>query len=356
VTPRDGRVPDRVYEISPALGRVLDDALDDDPAKRLLLLHPDPSGSVDFAELSAHLRDTFALVDLEPAAGGSRRARWWARLAPASHEPWSLCLRYRSLATRERPRPGAGDLGYLALFSALGATAWWLVAVTCAVVLLGDVARPGTASRSPAGIAVAASIAALAHGMSASKYYQTVLARLTVRRVEHPLARLAEWSMRGTTLVALPAAVLGAGWRPQLWAWTCAAGAAAVAGTSYVTVTLARRLTCAGRAEFSTVPPPAWQVPGGYGRWWWTTLAYALAVAGVALGLQAGVLRDMPAYVGALAVLSIGVHYAGRCVAGGPAARGGLARAFATGERLTLLRARASGPGAAQIARSAFSQ
>ncbi|MBC6463829.1 hypothetical protein, partial [Actinomadura sp. HBU206391] len=41
-----------------------------------------------------------------------------------------------------------------------------------------------------------------------------------------------------------------------------------------------------------------------------------------------------------LLIITVGIHYISKCVIAGPTVRGELARAFATGERMALLRAR----------------
>ncbi len=66
-------------------------------------------------------------------------------------------------------------------------------------------------------------------------------------------------------------------------------------------------------------------------------LMYAFVIALIATGLQTGWMRDAQAYVIGLLVINFAIHYASKCVVAGAAVRGGLARAFATGERLSAL-------------------
>jgi hypothetical protein len=121
------------------------------------------------------------------------------------------------------------------------------------------------------------------------------------------MARLTEIVMRGMTIVAVPTTVIAVMWRPEL-------------------VPLIRR-----------------QVPGGYEQWWWTMLMYAFVIAIIAAGLQTGWMRDAQAYVIGLLVINFAIHYASKCVVAGASVRGGLARAFATGERLSALDSRTAG-------------
>ena len=110
-----------------------------------------------------------------------------------------------------------------------------------------------------------------------------------------------------------------------------------VAVTNLLMLRMAIRLSLGGREQFSTVPRVGRQVPGGFEQWWWTMLMYAFVIALIAVGLQTGWMRDAPAYVIGLLVINFAIHYASKCVVAGPAVRGGLARAFATGERLSAL-------------------
>ena len=69
-------------------------------------------------------------------------------------------------------------------------------------------------------------------------------------------------------------------------------------------------------------------------------LLYAVVLTVIALGLQLHWMRDTAAYVFGLTVISIGIHYLSKFVSAGHAVRGGLGRAFCTGERALLLQRR----------------
>jgi len=173
--------------------------------------------------------------------------------------------------------------------------------------------------------------------MVASKFYQTILSRLTLLNTDLRMSVVTEFAMRLMTVVALPTTLLAVSWRPSLWAWTCAAGAALVAITNLLMLHTTILLSASGRKHFSTVPQVDRRVPGGFEQWWWTMLMYACVIALISWGLQTGWMRDAPAYVIGLLVINFAIHYASKCVIAGPAVKGGLARAFATGERLTAL-------------------
>jgi serine/threonine protein kinase len=332
IKPRDGMIPDSIYELSPVLGRILDDMLDDESSKRLLLVPHERSFT--FHEVILHLAEAFDLASREPAVSGSAFSRWQARWSPGSHELWSLGSKLFELRKEKGRKLLRRQVGYLALMSSVAVTAWGYIFVRCAFFSFDDMIV-GKPIAIPRGTLLYASVIGFSQGMVASKYYQTILARLTVIKVDHPLAYAAEIGMRLTTLVALPTTILAVSWRPGLWAWTCAFGALLVAGTNFLTYIIAVSISRRGANVFSTVPRSRRLVPGGYEQWWWTMLMYALVIALIAVGLQTKWMIDAPAYVIGLLVINFAIHYASKCVIAGASVRGGLARAFATGERLT---------------------
>jgi serine/threonine protein kinase len=332
--PRDGRVPDMIYEMSPVLGRLLDDMLDDEAYKRLLLVPHD--STLKFSDIVGYLSEAFDLVSREPIASKSAFGQWYARWAPGSHEFWSLAKKLIELRKVNGRKQLRRQLGYLTFMSSVAVTAWGYIFLRCALFSIDDIIA-GKPISVPQGELLYASVIGFSQGMVASKFYQTILARLTLRGVAHPMAFLTEVSMRVMTIVALPTTILAVSWRPDLWAWTCAFGALLVAGTNFLSYYMAVTLSRRGAVVFSTVPRTGRIVPAGYEQWWWTMLMYALVIALIAAGLQTGWMRDAPAYVIGLLVINFAIHYASKCVIAGPLVRGGLARAFATGERLTVL-------------------
>jgi hypothetical protein len=231
-----------------------------------------------------------------------------------------------------------GD-SYLLFFSFLATAVWWFIAAKTALLKVDDLATL-EADAFPEGDELAASIIAFSQGMVAAKYYQTVLARLTVKRLRGALAVSTEVFMRFMAVVAVPTTLLAVFWMPQLWAWSCAVGAVAVSITNLLTLLLARRMLGAAKGKLSTVPQAATASWSGYEQWWWTMLLYATVIAVIALGLQTGVLHDTGAYVFGLCLITFGIHYMAKLVVAGPAIRGELARAYSAGERLALLRSR----------------
>lgn len=333
--PREGRAPDEIWELSPDLGRTLEDLIEEDHHHRLLLL---TSGErVNLGELGDALDHAIELAQGEPGASDSPRRRRLARLLPASRE---VATQYRQWALSRRPDSPRVQDSYLLFFTLLATVTWWFILAKTALVKVDDLVTLEL-DAFPTGQELAADVIALSQGLIGAKYYQTIMARLSARRIPGRLALCAEAGIRLMAVVALLTTILAVFWRPDLWAWGCAAGAVLVAACNYLTMLLATRLHRAAlRAGLSTVPPAGELRVRGFEQWWWTMLLYAVVIAIIAAGLQAGLLRDMWAYVLGLVLVSVGIHYLSKCVAAGPGVRAGLARAFAAGERMAVLAAR----------------
>jgi hypothetical protein len=271
-----------------------------------------------------------------PRPAGKRR---WAQWSPASHEAGSLIVTLWDLREEKGRKQLRSQIGYLTFMSLIASAAWWYIFTRCALFHFDDLIF-GRWTSLPHGQLLYASVIGFSQGMVASKFYQTILARLTIRGIRSGMARATEVVMRLMTVIAVPTTAIAVMWRPELWAWSCAGGAALVAVANLLTLRMASRFTRLGRGPFSTVPRIRRQVPGGYEQWWWTMLMYAFVIALIATGLQTGWMHDAQAYVIGLLVINFAIHYASKCVVAGATVRGGLARAFATGERLSALERR----------------
>ncbi|MGR6919429.1 protein kinase domain-containing protein [[Actinomadura] parvosata] len=351
--PRDGLVPDAIWEFSPALGRVLDDFVEENPRNRLLLV----DGSDDPQQLDLRpVQDFFTLAcDMaaqEPEADLRWRNRWFARMLPASRE---VKAQYRQWLLMRRSRADRyRTSSYLLFYSLVATGCWWFIATRTALFsvgdLIGDLSLNQAVSFAPKDMSgkdvMAATITAFTQGLLGAKFYQTILARLTVRKVPGPLARVTEVLIRVMAIIPLPATLLAVMWQPWLWAWVGAVSAMLVTLTHWLITVHANRISAAGSAAgLSTVPSMERVFARGYEQWWWTMLLYAVILAGIAFGLQVGWLRDTYAYVLGLTIVSIGIHYISKLVTAGHAIRGGLARVFSAAERIAILKARGEAAG-----------
>ncbi|GAA3567899.1 hypothetical protein GCM10022419_055910 [Nonomuraea rosea] len=342
--PRDGRTPEEIWTTSPILGRVLEDLIDERPDRRLLLGPDDRNFTFD--ALRTHLEFHFSLVRQESEAKDDHFSRPFAKYTPTSREvstQFRQVMKWRRLGDA-RPRHEE----YLLLFSVIATASWWFIAAKTALLKVDDVVTGEldlAAFAADAGLA--ANIIAFCQGLVAAKYYQTVLARLSVKEIPGRLARTTELLMRSMAIVAVPTTILSTFWADLywIWPWTCAAGALAVTACNGITLRLATQTVRASGKEFSTVPEPGKVFARGFEQWWWTMLIYAITIIIIAAGVAVGLLQDIWAYVFILVVITVGVHYVSKCVGAGPAVRGSLARAFFGGERLAILARRDQAPG-----------
>lgn len=343
--PRDGRTPEEIWTASPVLGQALEDLIEERPENRLLRLHS--PGGLSYEELGRHLQFRFDLVKQEPVAGRRRAPYLWALVAPTSRE-FSTQFKQWWVWRRESGQRGEHDR-YLLFFSALSTLAWWFIAAKTALLKVDDLAT-GDLDLPSSRTELYAHVIAFSQGLLAAKFYQTMLARLTVRGIPGFRARCTEVMMRAMAVVAVPTTVLSTFSESMywVWPWTCAAGALAVALCNYFVHSTAQGLLREGDAILSTTPEPAQRFARGYEQWWWTMLLYALIIAVIGAGVQVGALQDVGAYVFILLVITLGVHYGAKCAVAGPAIRGSVARAFSAGQRTEIAtRRRAAARGAA---------
>lgn len=349
--PVDGLVPDAVYELSPTLGYLIEDMMESDATKRLLLVRG--GQTLDLRNFYRLVEETFRLVEQEKETSDSAIDVLWTKFSPSSSE-WLVRLRQAKAAAKMRELGQlSGVLWYLSLASSLALFSWaWIlgfstVAALFSVNFMGFINDQRNNPAAPS--ALYASIIALSQGLTAAKYYQTVLARLTLIGTRDWFAAPTEVLVRLTALVALPTTIIAINLGiSDAWAWSCALGALAVASVNLLTWIAARRLSQRGiDAGFSTAQPVTPRRGAGYGQWWWSMTLYAIVIAVIATGLGHGWLSDEGAYVFGLVLISIGIHYVSKCCLGGPAVRGLLARAYSLGRRTEAARlnAQATQPG-----------
>ncbi|MGW0807703.1 protein kinase domain-containing protein [Nonomuraea sp. NPDC002799] len=331
--PRDGRTPEEIWTASPILGRTLEDLIEEHPDNRLLRLPP--ADDLSFEALGRHLDSCFDLVAQEPVANQRRGKYLWALIAPTSRE-FRTQFDQWWVWRQEGEARGRYDR-YLLFFSALSTLAWWFIVAKTALAKADDIVTLEP-DRLPSGMELYANVVALSQGLVAAKFYQTMLARLTVRGIPGLRARCTEVAMRSMAVIAVPTTILSTFDESMFWVWpwTCAGGALAVALCNWLAYSTARSLLVRGEGLLSTTPEASQRFARGYEQWWWTMLLYALVIIVVGAGVQTGALKDIGAYVFILVVITIGIHYGAKCAAAGPAIRGSLARGFALGQRLEL--------------------
>jgi hypothetical protein len=337
--PRDGRVPDEVWELSPPLARLIEDLVEADPGKRLLLTGYEPDSPFRYGPLRELFAYTAEVVTSDPDISDAIRIRWAARLLPSSMA-WPAQLgRWR--VSRRRQASDAPRESYLLWFTFISTLSWWFIFIATAVIS-GQAILTGHGLGLPTNhVQLAADIICFDQGLIGAKYYSAILGNLTVRQIPGRFAKAIEVSIRSMAVVALPITIISAIWRPWLWPWSITAGSVIVVLANWLMLALAQRIYRAGvKNHVSIAPPDARLNARGFEQWWWTMLLYAVVLAVIALGLQLHWMRDTAAYVFGLTAISIGIHYLSKFVAAGAAVRGGLGRAFCTGERIVMLQAR----------------
>ena len=333
--PRDGRVPDLIWDISPSLARFLEDLVDEDHKKRLLLVKPNAEEPFSYGPLKSFFIYTVRLVTAEPEVSTTSKGRWLVRLLPSSRGLSAQCKRW--LLSRQPHEGSNGQESYLLFFTLWATFCWWFIFSRTALYSIGGLVTLQF-HRPPRGVLLAADIICFNQGLIAAKYYSAVLGQLTVRKIPGMLARTTEIAIRSMAFIALPITVLSVIWKPWLWAWSIAIGSLLVVLANWLMLTLAERIYRAGRkGNLSVVPADAKLRARGFEQWWWTMLLYAFVLGVIALGLQVHWMRDTGAYVFGLTLISIGIHYLSKFVVAGSAVRGGLARAFCAAERINIL-------------------
>ena len=118
---------------------------------------------------------------------------------------------------------GNRSFRYLTAWSILAAATWAYAFVVCAIFNFDDLIKD-QAWHAQDGAALSAMLIGFSQAAVASKFYQTVLARLTVRGIVGRWSAITEICMRGVPLVALPTVVLASNTSPSsglghvLWA------------------------------------------------------------------------------------------------------------------------------------------
>jgi serine/threonine protein kinase len=337
--PRDGRVPDEVWDISPALARLVEDLVEADPGRRLLLTRYTPGTPFSYGPLRELFDYTAEVVTKDPDISGTGRIRWGARLLPASMAWGTQLSRWRS--SRRRRSSDAPRESYLLSFAFIATLNWWFIFIATAAISGQSVLTGHGWGLPPSHAQLAADIICFDQGLIGAKYYSGILGNLTVWQIPGRFARTTEVFIRSMSVVALPVTIVSAIWKPLLWSWSITVAALVVVVANWLILNLARGIYRAGAKNRLSITPPGGRLNvRGFEQWWWTMLLYAVVLAVIALGLQLHWLKDTGAYVFGLTVISVGIHYLSKFVAAGPGVRGGLGRVFCAGERLVLLHAR----------------
>ncbi|BCJ32725.1 hypothetical protein Athai_02280 [Actinocatenispora thailandica] len=372
-----GIVPDDFYAETPLMARFLEDLLDADPARRLLLFRPEPDSSL-YGQLGRWFAEELTAL----------RAAYTERVRPARADvrdnllglfhPFSGAPRRqrRLLAVRRAQRSYAEHrknmrLRWLLGWSLLSATLSYLGGLLVLTYLLRElgldfggpalsVAQRVTGT-GPDGIPFLDRLRAadypvpdprhnlliLAVGFTfvlvCAKYYQGLFAGLTPLVTGRHAGRLsvlavvAEVAMRATVVASPVAIALPVVVERRWWLICVASGMTLVLFCNAAISGYARAVLRRARAaELSTVPVT---VPGvqRYTSWLAGNVLYAFVLWLLAPLLYYGVLQDTPVYLVAVIIANVPQMYLIKCGIEAVGIRVGLGRACLAAERLATI-------------------
>lgn len=390
-----GYIPKELYMDAPLLGRFVEDLLDRDPDKRLLLLRTAEARGLNSSErldvyrelrerlfrgLAAHeVLSTVAptLAPEPPDIKAGALARVASAIADASDtiysvlefEPIKRPLQFRKVA-REGDPGTRREFGYFFDW-ALACTFGWAIVwiLTSAYVLnetlhgtlipaLPEVVQPGFppvswdaivrhyATLGSSGLTglenLPGRLVALTFGLAGTRYYLEIFGMLSVRGILSAKSRqIVEWSMRLSALWFAPLVILGNLFFVRHWLLFSAVALIPVCTNNYLCWRLASQLVKQGRTEFSTVRnSEVGQSISAYSEWWKLMAMYGGMLVVIGLLTEVGLAHDIWVYAVVVIAVNMLKLYRSNCGKLAPALRAALSHAFVTGERLDALDSR----------------
>jgi hypothetical protein len=367
----DGHVPTAFYAQAPLIARFIEDLIDADPRRRLLLFHArhTPDG-LPYDRLWTELTN-----EISAARTGVSGRGWWSDIAALADPFFGTAWRLGRL-WRERRKQGATrekSTGRLFAWSVLSA-----ICATLSSVLIGiwirrtvgwdwdnDVivalqrlfhARPDefpiidqlkvTGYDFPVNSDphVAFGVLALTYTLVGVKYYQSLFASVTPLALGRGAGRLgvraiaAEIGMRFWTialvLMVLPPLIV----QPLWWAMFGAAGATIVTICNWLAASFGQAVVKEGhRLRMSTVPG---RISGIslFLSWLPGNVLYAVLLWTIALLLHLRLAQDTIVYVSLISLVNVVQLYLIKCSIQGPDICAGLGRACIAAERIRHLR------------------
>jgi hypothetical protein len=370
-------VPDIFYRRAILLARFIEDLIDADPARRLLIFSTGQGDDFSFVRLkSSFLTELETVQAAERGETDLRIETGWSALRelirPLAGDPgreWRLW--------RMRRRQGAQQTANRMLFtnwllawSFIAAVAWAVTNATVITWLLRDlnlswgntlVDLIQHVSNDPNGLPIVdswrnsdyhlpdwranlpARIVGLSYAIAAPKYYEMLFSGLTPLVLGWRagavswLALAAETTMRMMAVAPCTLVMTATLIEPRWWTINSAIGQCLTCLANYLTLAYIHAvLARSRRLGLSTVPGDDGKITGysSFSQWAPTSLFYAAAVLTIGTCIYVNLLHDV--YVYALAVTSINVvlFYVIKCGVGGPTIRVTMARTCLAAERV----------------------
>lgn len=373
----DGTVPDLFYAETPVMARFIEDLVDGEPTRRLLLFRPDPPPAPLYPQLRRFFDEELAaMAATRRGRVGQVRIRWLAALldlfmplAGAPARQWQVWRIRRSQGLYRHPRRSM-HIRWLLTASWLSAAAWYVAATVLVTWWLRDLGwdwgnqaiaflqqATGTPSdrfpylddlRQPdypiSDFAenLPVRMVGLSFLLVGARYYQNLFAGLTplVAGLRQGwlslLAIVAELHMRlfavAAFLLVLPPTLVQGRW----WSVFTPVGVLFVFICNWSCLSFARlALRRAKAAQLSTVP--AGRVAGldAFSGWTPSAAFYAVTCGVIGTLIYLDLVKDVYVYAGAVTAINTVLFYVIKC-SGRSAAdvRTGLGRAFLAAERL----------------------
>ncbi len=376
-TSTDGVVPDIFYMRAMLLARFVEDLVDADPGRRLLIFPAGAGPDFSFTELKnsflAELEMTQAAergADVLRVETGLRASR--ELLRPLAGDPgreWRLWRMRRQQSLR--PAANRGLLANWLLAWSFVAAAVWAVTNTVVITWLLRDLNLGWGNRTvelvqhlthdPTGLPVIdawrrgdyhvpdwqanlpARIVGFSYALAAPKYYEIISSGLTPlvvgRRVGAMswLALATEAVMRMMALLPCALVLAVTLVEPRWWPVNSAIGQVSLCLTNYMTLFFARTaIARSRRLGLSTVPADDSKITGlsSFAQWAPTSLFYAAAVLTIGVLLYTHVLEDTYVYALGAAATNIFVFYVIKTGIGGPMIRVVIVRSHLAAERV----------------------
>ncbi len=364
-------VSDRLYQRAAPLARLVEDLLDVNADRRLLLFSSVLAGPGRYQRLAAAINK-----DIEILERADQLAPADERYIRALVDLYKLREPRRQFTLFWEGRKNTGDTiignaGWLFFWSALCSANWYLTTTVITVWAFRDVGietfalpvdianrvfgtegLPGIDSLRAPGYELGATdkniqalVLAFSFTLVATKYYQSIYSRIRVAPATGVLAHAAEFAMRfnavwvgGPILVAVLV-------QPAWWPWCAAVGYFGTMSNDYCSHRFTERALKLGRKEFSSIPDHINDVMRSYGEWWRIMLIYAFILSFLAYGLTSGKVQDWNIYAGLIVLVNLAKLYPSNCSRLAPTVRGMLARSFVVSERLDALSVRRSSSG-----------
>lgn len=372
----DGTVPDRFYGTSVGLARLLEDLVDKDPDRRLMVSGIDPSTNR-YKQISELFRRE---VEVVLAASDERYRSWYRRIRLLVPGAAAVERQTRIARVRRRQVRETGDnvhqrqARYLMKWAVASALLWWATMALLGTWLARDLGVDWQArwfellnevfNRQGEGLVffddiraddypipdftgnLPVRIAAITFVLPSYRFYLYILADMT------PFSSLPRKGMLRLRTIAAGATMRAAAIIPAVFIliptlvqrdwWMLFTPLGVIAASVFISGPLWFAKDAIGRARragLSTVPEGDIPTLSRFAAWEPMAWMYCIPVVVIGPLLYIGLLQDEIIYVGAVGLINVGIWFLKDTVSDAPLVRVGMSRAILAAERLDHLSA-----------------